>query len=194
MKNIISVFYVLLIMGVNEVGSQEKYPILFELKAPIETSTIHVAGDFNGWSATANPMIYSEETNQWETSVELEPGDYEYRFLRDERKNIKIKTGNLLFDRGGWQICSKEICMKRLNMKEGDLSADGFCRRGENLLAFMPKKLYQKKVDYKFKKANAPVDAIKRLVSKGDQKVGGDIHKSLKGIQTEEQMGKVNWR
>ncbi|MBD3287203.1 hypothetical protein GF337_00225 [candidate division KSB1 bacterium] len=67
----------------------EKYPIVLTLKAPFETSTVHVAGDFNNWSTTENPLIYSSEKDIWETRLSLEPGRYEYRFVINGMNWIK---------------------------------------------------------------------------------------------------------
>ena len=177
--------------------SLEEVPKVSEEKAPEETKkepqysvpqtddyTLQVVVDYDG---KIDPFFLSKK----------DP-NFEYRFLRDERKNINIKTNNMLLQSGGWQICSKEFLIKRLGMSEdkdkGEISPDGLCRRGDTILAFMPKDLYKKKESYKSKLANDKIDAIKRLVDQGDKNVGKEIHDSMKGIQTEEQMGKVNWR
>jgi len=113
---------------------------------------------------------------------------YEYRFLRDEMKNLSIKTGNLLFQKGAWKICSREH-LKRLGIEERFISPDGMLRRGDTILAFMPKELYAEKREHKQTRANAPVKAIKRLLEKGDRNIGGkDIHDSMKGVQTKEEL------
>ena len=114
--------------------------------------------------------------------------NYEYRFLRDEHKNLSIKTTNILFQKGGWQICGKEHLM-RLGLKEKELSPDGLMRRGDCILAFMPKKLYQEKQEFKVKEANAPMKAVKRLVEKGDHMAGAGIHETMRGIQTKKELG-----
>lgn len=115
--------------------------------------------------------------------------NYAYRFLRDEHKNLSIKTGNLLFQKGGWQICPKEHLMK-LGIKEMELSPDGFLRRGDTILAFMPKKYFEEKEKYKIEKANEPMKMINKLVEEGNPNIGGkDIHETMKGIQTGKQLG-----
>jgi len=115
--------------------------------------------------------------------------NYEYRFLRDDPKNITIKTTNLLFQKGGWQIVPREHLLK-LDIKEREISADGMLRRGDTILAFMPKKLFLEKEKYKQEQANAPVNAVKRLVKEGDKSVGaGDVHPTMRGIETEKQLG-----
>lgn len=114
--------------------------------------------------------------------------NFEYRFLRADEKNLSIKTSNALFDRGGWQICPKEHLL-RIGMKESSLSPDGMCRRGDTVLAFMPKDIHKKKEEYKRKKANEPMGALKRLLKDGDKTVGSSIHRSLRGIQHAEDLG-----
>ncbi len=116
---------------------------------------------------------------------------YEYRFLRDEFKNMSMKTGNVLFQKGGWQVCDRKHLV-RLGYKGTDISPDGYRRVGDTILAFMPKELFKKKEEAKRKKANAPIDAIKRRYKKGvsSQEMGGDgVHDSFKGFQTASQLG-----
>jgi len=81
---------IFLIMGGHTLlFSQVKYSTVFELKAPFETTSIHVVGDFNKWSQTENPLIYSYDKDVWETTIELEPGIYEYRYLLNGMNYIK---------------------------------------------------------------------------------------------------------
>jgi chromosome partitioning protein len=42
-----------------------------------------VAGDFNDWSATANPMRHNEQLGVWELCLPLKPGRYRYRLVVD---------------------------------------------------------------------------------------------------------------
>lgn len=148
--------------------------------------------------------IVSEKTNTGEYSLEIirdyygnvdpfyltkKDPKYAYRFLRDEPKNITTKTGNLLFQKGGWQICPREHLL-RLGLKDKEISADGLCRRGDTILAFMPKELFDEKEKYKIEQANLPIKEIKRKIKQGDPTVGGkDIHDTMAGIQTQKQLG-----
>lgn len=114
---------------------------------------------------------------------------FEYRFLRDETKNLSIKTGNLLFQKGAWKLCSREHIL-RLGIEERYLSPDGLMRRGDTILAFMPKELYAEKLKQKKVKADAPVKAVQRMLDKGDPSMGGkDVHSSMKGIQPKDKLG-----
>ncbi|MBN1155213.1 hypothetical protein JXB12_09880 [candidate division KSB1 bacterium] len=58
-----------------------RYPVTFSIKAPSAASSVALVGDFNSWSASLNPLHYVIDTDSWETTIELEPGQYEYRFL-----------------------------------------------------------------------------------------------------------------
>jgi len=117
--------------------------------------------------------------------------NFAYRFLRDDSKsggkNVSIKTGNLLFQKGGWQICPKEHLL-RLGIKDNEFSADNLLRRGDTVLAFMPMKLFKEKEAYKIKKAEEPMNAIQRTVKEGDSSVRGIGHKDMQGIQTKEKL------
>ena len=119
--------------------------------------------------------------------------NYAYRFLRDDTKaggkNISIKTGNLLFDKGGWQLCPKAHLV-RLGIKESELSPDNLLRRGDTVLAFMPKKLFDEKQAHKVKEAKERMDAVKRMVNQGDPTQGGtSVHPTMRGLQTGKQLG-----
>lgn len=108
---------------------------------------------------------------------------YEYRFLRDDFENVSVKSNQLLFQGGGWQLCPKQHLLK-IGIEERLISPDGFYRIGKHILAFMPKELYLKKMSAKEKKANAPISDIKRLLKDGNPGVGGkDIHDTMKGIR-----------
>jgi 1,4-alpha-glucan branching enzyme len=44
--------------------------------------SVYVAGDFNEWNATANPME-KDSSGVWVASVPLKPGKYQYKFIVD---------------------------------------------------------------------------------------------------------------
>ena len=115
--------------------------------------------------------------------------EYEYRFLRDDHKNLSLKTTNMLFQKGGWQMVDRKHALT-LGLNERDISPDGLVRRGDTVLAFMPKKFYEEKDEYSRKKANEPISMVKRMVKDGDASIGGkEIHQTMKGIQTQKQLG-----
>jgi 1,4-alpha-glucan branching enzyme len=53
----------------------------FEFLAP-DAQEVCLAGDFNNWDASANPMK-RDKKGLWKASLTLVPGRYEYRFLAD---------------------------------------------------------------------------------------------------------------
>ena len=54
----------------------------FTLHAP-EAAQVFVAGSFNNWDPTVNPLERDRE-GMWTCAVLLEPGEYEYRFVVDD--------------------------------------------------------------------------------------------------------------
>lgn len=113
--------------------------------------------------------------------------EFAYRFIRDDPKNLSLKKSNLLLQKGGWQIVPREHLEKLGLTKE--ISPDGMLRRGDTILAFMPKKLFDEKQAYKEKRANEPMTAIKRLIKEGDPSAGRGIHGTMRGIETGKQLG-----
>ena len=59
----------------------EKKAATFRLEAPYATK-VFVAGSFNDWSPVATPLM-RDEAGIWTRSVNLGPGEYEYRFVID---------------------------------------------------------------------------------------------------------------
>jgi hypothetical protein len=49
---------------------------------PCCAKRVSLSGDFNGWSPDATPMKRYDD-GHWETTLELAPGRYEYKFVRD---------------------------------------------------------------------------------------------------------------
>ena len=47
-----------------------------------DAKRVSLSGEFNGWSPDATPMKRYDD-GHWETTVELAPGRYEYKFVRD---------------------------------------------------------------------------------------------------------------
>ena len=61
---------------------QQHVVVLFRLSARIWADTIHVVGDFNGWSTSATPMRLGEQ--YWEARLMLPVGGrYCYAYLVD---------------------------------------------------------------------------------------------------------------
>jgi hypothetical protein len=89
--------------------------------------------------------------------------NFEYRFLRDTKENMSIKTSNLLLMKGGWQICPVSHLV-RIGIKKDLLHPDGSYRVGELILAFMPKKLFEKKSLKDRERADSAMSGVQRLV------------------------------
>jgi hypothetical protein len=158
-----------------------------------EDSNVDVIDDPLAPVKTLDPEYKIEVIKDYDGKVDVfyisqKDPNYEYRFIRFEPKNMSLKTGNILFQSGGWQPVSKEHCL-RIGIKDQQMNPDGLYHVGDQVLAFMPKELYKEKEAYKQERANAPLRSIERLIKEGDPTKGGkEIHGSMKGIQTEDQL------
>ena len=62
-------------------AASKKSKAAFKLDAPYATR-VYVAGCFNGWDATANPLDRDDD-GLWSCTLSMEPGKHEYRFVVD---------------------------------------------------------------------------------------------------------------
>ncbi len=67
---------------------ERSYPVQFQLSdsafySLYETAieSVSVAGEFNGWSDRVNPMQDYNRDGIWTTWIDLDPGEYEYKFV-----------------------------------------------------------------------------------------------------------------
>lgn len=67
--------------------------VLFSHSAP-SASTVHLAGEFNGWDPSAVPMSDDDGDGVWTVTLELEPGRYEYKFVIDGGASWEPDEGN----------------------------------------------------------------------------------------------------
>lgn len=88
---------------------------------------------------------------------------FEYRFLRDDKTNMNIKTSNLLYSKGGWQICPTSHLIK-IGIKKENFQPDGSYKVGELVLAFMPKVLFDKKMKKDRENAKAATDGVQTIL------------------------------
>jgi hypothetical protein len=58
-----------------------KVKVTFALLEP-KAERVSVSGDFNGWSPETSPM-QRHAGGHWETTLDLEPGRYQYKFIVD---------------------------------------------------------------------------------------------------------------
>jgi 1,4-alpha-glucan branching enzyme len=49
---------------------------------------VNIAGTFNNWSMTADPLYDREGTGMWSIILPLPPGKYEYKFIIDGKEWI----------------------------------------------------------------------------------------------------------
>jgi chromosome partitioning protein len=56
--------------------------VLFELDSP-DATEIHVTGEFTNWSRDGIPMERDPKDGIWKVVINIEPGEYEYRFIVD---------------------------------------------------------------------------------------------------------------
>lgn len=67
--------------GTKVAPKSPKKKATFTLRAP-EATEVFVAGSFNQWDPTVNPLERDEE-GMWACTLLLEPGEHEYRFVVD---------------------------------------------------------------------------------------------------------------
>lgn len=114
--------------------------------------------------------------------------EYAYRWLRDKADNISLKTSNDP-NIGYWRLVPTEHldALEKRDKIEILRASDGLCRKGDLILAYMPKKFYLARQEIKKKKAKAPMEMVNRKLKEGIPGatpgiVGG-------GIKTEKQLG-----
>ena len=66
----------------------------------IEAQSIAVAGDFNGWSISANKLEDLEGDGIWIGKINLKPGRYEYMLVVDDAKWVTDPNANVYADDG----------------------------------------------------------------------------------------------
>lgn len=126
-----------------------------------------------------------------ETYLNNKDPNWHYRYLYMKPENLSLKTSNLL-SRGAYQLVPRNHCIKVLELKEKQLTGEGFYRVGDLVLGYCPKKIYEDKLALKNKMANAPMEEVERLLDKGDpnsKELSGVGHVNQKGIQTAKDLG-----
>ena len=86
-RNISQLFVLICFFWITILSAQQN--VFFKLTTATFPKSVHVAGDFNNWSKTANPMSDENGDGVWETTIQLKSGEYEYRFLIDGKIWIK---------------------------------------------------------------------------------------------------------
>ena len=75
----------------------------FVLSSP-EANQVCLAGDFNNWDIQSLPMEQNQN-NQWEISIQLSPGCYEYKYLVDGSWFDNIPSVEKAWNSYGTQNC-----------------------------------------------------------------------------------------
>ncbi len=81
--------------------------VQFEFPAP-EAQAVYLVGNFNNWDTTAHP-IKKDKKGVWKTTLSLQPGRYEYRFLVDGNWENDPSCCNCVPNEFGSQNCVKII-------------------------------------------------------------------------------------
>lgn len=59
----------------------------FQVEIP-EAQSVVLVGDFNGWDANATPMKKVKKSGVWKADLQLDSGEYEFRYLVNESEWI----------------------------------------------------------------------------------------------------------
>ena len=78
-KSTIAIFMAVMLMMAISLPAQAA-KVTFQHEAP-GAGSVYLAGEFNGWSDSANPMNNAEGI--WTLTLELDPGTYQYKFVAD---------------------------------------------------------------------------------------------------------------
>jgi 1,4-alpha-glucan branching enzyme len=75
-------------LGLPQMGklADGNYEATFVYRAAAGVKTVHLAGSFNDFSETANPMLGPDADGRFTLTLKLKPGAYEYRFRVDGRR------------------------------------------------------------------------------------------------------------
>lgn len=71
-------------------------PVEFSLEAP-EREQVFLAGTFNDWDPDSLPMTRNDD-GCWSVSLELPPGEYEYKFVADGEWCCEPEAGAAPFE------------------------------------------------------------------------------------------------
>ena len=70
-------------------GTASAENVKFQYLAPAGTQSVTLAADFNQWSKSATPLTDEDGNGVWETTLILNEGTYEYRFVVDGEKWVR---------------------------------------------------------------------------------------------------------
>lgn len=72
--------------------------VRFEFQAPLTAQRVALVGDFSAWNHWSH-MMRKSASGLWETTVELAPGRYQYKFLVNDNQwltdpKAQVKASN----------------------------------------------------------------------------------------------------
>jgi cyclomaltodextrinase len=79
----------------------ESHPVTFSFVATGTPRSIGVAGSFNGWNATANPLRPGKDRVTWSVTLSLSPGIYAYKFVENGSRWLTDPTAKAQDDGSG---------------------------------------------------------------------------------------------
>jgi len=91
----------------NEEGQTKAKKVIFVIKAP-EARKVMLAGDFNNWDFNSTPLRKSKK-QEWQKSMTLKPGRYQYKFVIDGNWIIDPSNTNLEYSSLGTENSVIEI-------------------------------------------------------------------------------------
>ncbi len=151
------------VSGAHELGDGR---VLFALWAPWKKS-VHLAGDFNGWDAEADPLAV-DESGLWWIEKQLAPGTYAYQFVIDgETWLCDPYARRLRWDGGG----SQPHALLEIGGKPYQWGDEGFAIKPLNQLViyelhvgdFSPEGTFKGVIDRLDYLADLGVDAIELM-------------------------------
>ena len=94
-----------------------KRNVKFTLAAP-DAQSVFLAGNFNNWSVDAHPLRKNVK-GEWNVSLSLSPGEYEYRFFVDGEWRSDPQCTTFSPNQYGSENCVLQLQMNDIGEKKG---------------------------------------------------------------------------
>jgi glycosidase len=94
------VFPLLLLLSL-PAQAQDLYRVTFAFRTETAVQSVSVAGTFNQWNVTANPLTPDTERRVWSLSLRLPPGEYQYKFVVDGNRWLTDPAAHTVDDGHG---------------------------------------------------------------------------------------------
>ncbi|MBU0630576.1 MAG: glycogen-binding domain-containing protein [Candidatus Margulisbacteria bacterium] len=77
-----------------------KKKVVFSFKAPVSANDVRICGEFSNWEKGA--IFMSEgKAGEWKATVNLEPGEYQYKYWADGQWFLDPQTARVNNGLGG---------------------------------------------------------------------------------------------